>query len=74
MAWRRMRRPTSGTFKNNNMKKAINILLDIIAFIAFIGLLFVADNLLIQIPWTFGCLWYLAFWSKRRPEFDKENL
>lgn len=56
------------------MKKVINILLDIIAFIAFIGLLFVADNLLIQIPWTFGCLWYLAFWSKRRPEFNKENI
>ena len=56
------------------MKKAINIILDIIAFVAFIGLLFVADNLLIQIPWTFGCLWYLAFCFFCRPEFDKENL
>lgn len=56
------------------MKKIVNVLLDVIAFVAFIGLLFVADNILIQIPWTFGCLWYLAFWSKKRPEFNKENL
>lgn len=56
------------------MKKAINIILDALAFVAFIGLLFVADNVLMQIPWTFGCLAYLAFWIKRHPEFDKENI
>lgn len=50
------------------MKKVLNFLFNILAIFAGIGMLCVAENILVQLLWTGSCATILILWLKHHPE------